>query len=133
MYIKDECKRLLFFKFRVGVSPLRVETGRYESCVDVLTGQARKGLVYECRTCLCCFRGVENEQHFLLECPLYEQQRSTLIHAFRAYCSKQRKLVPQQVDQLFNSVMSCVDKHVIYALANYLWLSFSCRTAFLGN
>jgi hypothetical protein len=46
-----------YAKFRCGVAPLRVETGRYE----------RKA-VHE-RTCLYCINYVEDEFHVLMLCP----------------------------------------------------------------
>ena len=50
--------RSAYAKFRCGVAPLRVETGRYE----------RKA-VHE-RTCLYCINYVEDEFHVLMQCPL---------------------------------------------------------------
>jgi hypothetical protein len=55
-------------KFRCGVAPLRVETGRYE----------RKA-VHE-RTCLYCINCVEDEFHILMRCPLYADLRQKKIY-----------------------------------------------------
>ena len=52
--------RSSFAKFRAGVAPLRLETGRYEN-LDVSQ-----------RTCFNCHDKVESEHHVLLNCPLYE-------------------------------------------------------------
>ena len=53
-------------KFRTGVAPLRVETGRYES---LQLGQ---------RVCFNCKNSVEDERHVLIDCPIYEGIRSDL-------------------------------------------------------
>ena len=55
--------RSAYAKFRCGVAPIRLETGRYE------------GLDESDRTCFQCPDMVENEQHVLLECPLYNDIR----------------------------------------------------------
>jgi hypothetical protein len=56
--------------FRIGVLPLEVETGRY----------ARPATPLDQRICqLCNSHAVEDEKHFLLQCPLYEDQRQALL------------------------------------------------------
>ena len=59
--------RSAYAKFRCGVAPIRVETGRYEH------------LPLESRTCVCCPTEVENEEHVLLVCPLYDDIRDNLF------------------------------------------------------
>jgi len=54
-------------KFRCGVAPLRVETGRYEN------------IPFDSRICPVCTSGVETETHVLLTCNLYDDIRSTLF------------------------------------------------------
>ena len=51
--------RSAFAKFRCGVAPLRIETGRYENKE-----------VNE-RVCFICNDQIEDEKHVLLACPLY--------------------------------------------------------------
>ena len=55
-------------KFRTGVAPRRLETGRYE------------GLGINQRTCFNCNENVESEQHVLLKCPLYEDLQQTMFN-----------------------------------------------------
>ena len=50
-------------KFRMGVAPLRIETGRYERLEE------------EQRVCFKCGDAIESEEHVLLDCPLYQQIR----------------------------------------------------------
>ena len=60
-------RRSALAKFRCGVAPLRIETGRYEM------------IPYEERHCFYCEKKVENEEHVLLECPLYNDIRLELF------------------------------------------------------
>ena len=53
-----------YAKFRCGVVPIRIETGHYES------------LNYNDRTCFNnCIDKFENEQHVLLDCPVFQPLR----------------------------------------------------------
>lgn len=56
-----------FAKFRCGVAPLRLETGRYENIPE-----------YQ-RLCPICKLAVENECHVLFECPSYQNIRDYLV------------------------------------------------------
>ena len=58
--------RAAFCKFRCGVAPIRLETGRYEN----LPENERK--------CIFC-NEVESEQHVILHCPLYDDIRDILF------------------------------------------------------
>ena len=67
------CKMLLplkhrsaFAKFRCGVAPIRIETGRYE------------GLSIEERICPFC-SNIEDEKHVLLDCRVYNDLRTALL------------------------------------------------------
>ena len=53
---------------RVGTLPLEIETGRYSRPVVPLDE----------RLCLCDLKVLEDERHFLLQCPLYDDQRQHL-------------------------------------------------------
>ena len=63
-------------KFRIGICPLRIETGRYEQ-----VSRDKRGLPEAERICKCCIHAsdfVENEHHFLLTfpaAPAYESER----------------------------------------------------------
>ena len=52
--------RSAFAKFRMGVAPLRIETGRYEHLEE------------EQRVGFNCGDTIKSEEHVLLECPLYQ-------------------------------------------------------------
>ena len=58
----------MYSKFRCGVAPLRLETGRYEN------------LQIDERLCLFCSdQSIENETHVLLKCPLYSDLRQNMF------------------------------------------------------
>lgn len=59
--------RSAFAKFRCGVAPLRIETGRYEN------------IPLENRVCFNCKDLVEDETHALLICPLYNDERKHIL------------------------------------------------------
>ena len=69
--IIPEVHRSALCKFRRGVAPLRIETGRYE------------GLPLDGRFCPFCNANnnsvIENESHVLLDCNFYWDIRNTLL------------------------------------------------------
>jgi hypothetical protein len=60
--------RSAFCKFRCGVAPIRLETGRYENLSE------------QNRTCPFCVNNVESESHVILQCSLYDDYRRNLFH-----------------------------------------------------
>ena len=66
-YIRPKLQRSAFAKFRCGVAPLRIETGRYER------------LDMDDRICPFCIIGVQTEDHVLLTCTLYNDLREKLF------------------------------------------------------
>lgn len=123
-------KRVLLFKLRAGVAPLRIETGRYEH---------GKYLPPHQRTCLCCNMGIEDERHIICDCPLYAAQREVL----KGVCADYNRRVvddaarligvinTENMDSFFVDVMKSTDYTVINALADYVWDVFDRRTRFL--
>ena len=59
--------RSAFAKFRCGVAPLRLETGRYE------------GLTVNERVCPFCRTQIETEIHVITQCKTYENIRDSLF------------------------------------------------------
>ena len=62
--------RSAYAKFRCGVAPIRLETGRYER------------LEVNDRLCPLCEEDVEDEIHVLLNCKYHQDQRDYLINVF---------------------------------------------------
>ena len=59
--------RSAFAKFRCGVAPLKIETGRYE------------GLAENDRLCPFCRNDLEDESHVILKCAMYQYIRKDLM------------------------------------------------------
>ena len=70
-YVKNDIlprsHRSALSKFRCGVAPLKIETGRYQS------------LPINERTCFHCDNIIEDETHVLMRCPLYDNLRNDLL------------------------------------------------------
>ena len=91
-------------KFRCGVAPLRLETGRYENVP-----------LHE-RFCFNCDNCIESESHVLFECPLYESIRKELI-------SKCKEIFPD-----FEQFP--MENKVRIALANDVIIKYSAKTCY---
>ncbi len=63
-------------KFRCGVAPLKIETGRYN------------GTPLEDRVCFNCPSQIESEQHVLISCNVYNDIRTTLFQYANAVCNQ---------------------------------------------
>ena len=61
-------KRSLIAQLRSGILPLRIETGRHVS-----------EEVSERICCMCKMGVIEDEVHFLFDCPLYKNEHNTLL------------------------------------------------------
>jgi len=66
--IKDE--RRVLTKFRVSAHNLEIEKGRYRPI----------GVKTEDKICKLCNTGVEDDTHFLLQCPVLENKRTQIIN-----------------------------------------------------
>ena len=78
--VKCFSNRRLLSRFRSGCHGLRVDTGRWEDSVHL----DRKD-----RLCLVCrsAQQVEDEHHFLFDCPMYSSIRSSHASLFQRACS----------------------------------------------
>lgn len=130
--IEDRDKRVLLSKFRIGICPLRIETGRYEQ-----VAKNKRGLPETERICRCCIHAsdmVENEHHFLLLCPAYESERKYMFDTLcQKFCISIADLEDSAYDikKLFVRVMQSVDSDVINSVANYLDRAFYKRECIL--
>ena len=72
--------RSLVAQLRLGILPLKIETGRFTNIMDPDTQQIRKMNINE-RTCnICNTHNVEDEYHFLLVCEKYAHERNQLLN-----------------------------------------------------
>ena len=128
--IDNRDKRVLLSKFRMGVCPLRIETGRYE-----VVSREKKGLLPEDRKCLCCsLDKVEDEYHFLLQCTAYEARRQRLLRVIQECFKLSDDTIHSACvdrDEVFIKAMKCADPHVINEVSNYIWDAFIIRERLL--
>ena len=68
-------ERSLLAQFRLGILPLRIETGRF------------RGEALNTRTCrFCDLNEIEDEPHFIFHCSLYNDIRHILLNNVRIAC-----------------------------------------------
>jgi hypothetical protein len=124
--------RVLLSKFRLGICPLRIETGRYE-----VTGRNSRGRPEHDRLCECCtLRKVEDEYHFLLQCPTYCTRRARLLQKVQEKLGLSDDILIEACNvknSVFTSIMQCDDPSVINEVARYLWDAFNIRECTLLN
>ncbi len=102
-------ERSLMAQYRLGVLPLRLETGRY------------KGEKEEERLCVLCNTGqIENEHHFLFYCPLYNNERNVLFKKAETKC-KNFNL------QSNNNKLTILMSDLVIQTAKYIHQSFNKR------
>jgi hypothetical protein len=96
-------------KFRISSHNLRIETGRYET---------PKVEPHE-RLCIFCNQtAVEHEEHFLLECSLYSDERIILYQACHESIENFENL---EKEWKFQEIMKCKENNVIYALSKFIY------------
>ena len=125
-------KRVLLSKFRIGVCPLRIETGRYESAQS--TNGLKKGIHADLRYCLCCnVNNVEDEFHFLMVCPVYMHLRSSLIaeannELLKSTASiEEKQLIQSDLRLMFKYIMQSESTSIIKLLSTFLHEAFKLR------
>ena len=127
-FVDNHDKRVLLAKFRIGICPLRVETGRYENNGD------HKGIQPHERVCLVCnsVTEIEDEFHFLLKCEKHHELRNKMFASIRnTACNI--NVNNSDEDELFRQVMDCKNEDVINNVATYIWDSFCVREKILLN
>ena len=114
VFINNRSKRSLSAQFRLGVLPLRIETGRWYG-----------GLALEERTCDICLTGeIEDECHFLIQCNFYTQTRAPLFQK----CSA---LNPNFMQLSNAEKLIFIVKNLERDLANYLLTCWNSRRNYL--
>ena len=83
-------------KFRLGIAPIRLETGRYE------------GLPETERLCPLCQIEIENEEHVLIKCSFYDDIRNDLFNVINLN------------DASFSELLPCQKLVFIHYMSNFL-------------
>jgi len=97
-------KRSLMAQLRLGVLPLKIETGRYQNTPE------------KERTCDACSNTIENEIHFMFECPQYSPTRDILLDAAKLYNTDFDNLnVSDKLNILLNTLWKDSSKFVLEA------------------
>jgi hypothetical protein len=119
--------RQLLCRFRIGVAPLQIELGRRHP------GPCS-------RACLVCGAEREDEEHFLMACPLYDELRTTLVSTVLAgpmqtqTRKKQflRRWTRGTQTRRFDLLMALQGKDEVRALALYLEKAWDLRSTYLA-
>ena len=104
--IGDFYLRKIITKFPCSDHDLEIETGRHRK------------IKVEDRICKICNNGIENEKHFLQDCPLYTTIRNTHLGKLQ---------LQSHID-----VLQCKNKATVYSLLNYLKKGFCLRKEVLA-
>ena len=117
----SKCKNIIhrkhMTKLRLSAHKLHVETGRYTRGTDRLKPDER--LCKHCNISSC-----EDEQHFMMICNLYVDNRTELFRKVEAIYSNFNSL---DMNMKFNFLMSNGDLRVINAVAEFIYTSFMKR------
>ena len=82
IYVKQtisRSRRSFLAQLRLGILPLEIETGRYTPIYDKEKKMNRRRHPSERLCALCELESIEDEVHFLLVCPLYQDLRLHLV------------------------------------------------------
>ncbi len=98
----DKYEKSLLSQLRYGILPLRTETGRYVNERP------------EERICtLCNTNNIENAEHFLFDCPMYDNYRLEFMHKAQNCINDWEKLSQSEcLEQLFEVMPRALGKYV---------------------
>ena len=106
-------------RFRLSCHQLMIERGRHQK--PMIERSQRK--------CKICINKIEDEPHFLIECPLYEKERETLT----CLCSD---LDPDYNDmtceEKYIFIMSNQNPNLLNMLGRYVTISFKIHEEWCG-
>ena len=113
--IKSPKLRNALARFRLSNHSLMIEKGR----------QMRPRIERSERKCLVCVTEVENELHFVTQCPLYENERKALYQACQRNATAFEEIPTDE--QKFIFILSNENTEVTNALAHFVCNSFDIR------
>ena len=117
--------RQLLCRFRMGIAPLQIELGRRHRQPDP-----------DSRACRVCGVATEDEEHFLMTCPLYDELRATMLANIRVGLASRHKSLLRGWDRgsqarRFNTIMALQTHEEVASLATYLEKAWDLRSAYL--
>ena len=129
VFVSEPKKRRLLARFRMGIgriAPLRIERGRYEANGKV--GSRGVPPNFKERICQHCTLGsIEDELHFFMECPKYEDIRSKFLAYVKEKEPSSLFALSNNTRICFRALMSSTCKEVVRAVADYVWNAFVLR------
>ena len=96
--------RAAFSKFQCGVAPIRVETGRYER------------LALGDRNFFNCTNQLEDEEHVLLHCPIYQEIKQTL---FDKILTSNRDFIQKSNIEILCFILGNPDDYIVRQSAKF--------------
>ena len=111
LQIKNGNHRKALTRLRISAHTLEIEQGRY------------KNKPREERLCSSC-KKIENEDHFILNCSLYLNERTILLDIVNKLVPNFKNLIE---DQKFLYLMTCEDTIIMKELGKYVFNSFKTR------
>ena len=113
--VKNMRHKTALSRLRLSNHKLYIETGRH----------LRPKLERSKRKCFICKNEIEDEIHFVVNCPLYSTERNKLFHAIR-YTSKHFDQLKTD-EQKFIFIMTNEDTNVMKQLAKYTYNAMQIR------
>ena len=110
--MKNTKHKIALTRFRLSNHNLLIEKGRY---IELERNE---------RKCFICKDLIEDEQHFIVKCPLYSKQRAIL---YRSLQDNSINFQSQTDDEKFVFIMINENKNVMTQLAKYISNAFLVR------
>jgi hypothetical protein len=112
-------------KLRTTMAHFRTST----HCLNIEVGRYTRKAVSERKCELCSLDKIEDEVHFLTECPKYENEREKLYNCIASH-NKNFRSLPYTMKFIW--LMSNEDKESLFQIATFLSNSFEVRNHTLG-
>ena len=119
-YIKNNKHKKALARFRLSCHPLMIEKGRHH----------KPPLDRSLRTCPICEMGIENEIHFITECPLYVMGR---VNLYAECLHTSKHFQSQSTIERFIFIMSNENPRILEELARFVYMSLKLRDQVLSQ
>ena len=119
--VRNHKHRIALSRLRLSSHNLLIEKGRHQ----------KPPLARSDRLCPFCQGEIENESHFVINCPLYEQDRGNLLELVRRHSSNFDQ-IPTDF-QKFIFILSNEDPTILRGLSLFVYNAFKIRNQFLIN
>ena len=121
LVVKNHKHRIALSRLRSSSHCLQIEKGRH----------SKPPLPRLERNCPFCLDKVENEAHFILECPLYNHERRSLLQSLISN-SANFEIIPSE-NQKYTFILSNEDPYVLRELSSFVFKAFKIRDQYLNE